>query len=116
MQMQDLEFNSLSTISLNSRGLRDLTKRKALFLYCRRINADLILLQETHSCESDVRFWAYFSHRSNHSAGVLTLINKFKGDIVESLISMDGKWVILVTKLDNATLIICNIYGHNLRS
>lgn len=50
MQMQDLEFNSLSIISLNTRGLRDLTKRKALFLFCRRTNADLILLQETHSC------------------------------------------------------------------
>lgn len=94
----------MSILSLNTRGLRDLTKRKALFLYCRRMNADLILLQETHSCESDVRFWksqwgdkAYFSHGSNHSAGVLTLINKFKGDIVELLISMEGRWVILVT-------------------
>jgi len=121
--MQNLEFNSLSIVSLNTRGLRDLTKRKALFLYCRRTNADLILLQETHSCESDARFWKsnwgdkiYFSHGSNHSAGVLILINKFKGDIIESLMSTEGRWVILITKLDNATFIICNIYGHNLSS
>lgn len=123
MNVKNFEFNSLSIVSLNTRGLRDLTKRKALFLYCRKMNVDLILLQETHSCENDVRFWksqwgdrAYFSHGSNHSAGVITLINKFKGDIVESLASTEGRWVILVTKLDNAVFIIVNIYGHNLTS
>jgi len=53
----------------------------------------------------------YFSHESNHSAGVLILI-KFKGDIVDS---REVRWVI-VTKLENATFIIWNIYGHNLSS
>lgn len=117
--MQEFVFNSLNIVSLNARCLRNLTKRKALFLYCKRSNADFVL-QETHSGESDLKCWkaqwgdmAYFSHGSNHSAGVLTLIHKFKGDVLESTSSQDGRWVIVTLKLDNAIFIICNVYGHN---
>lgn len=113
-------FNSLNVISLNVRGIRDITKRKAIFLFCRRTEADLILLQETHSCESDTKFWrtqwgntAYFSHGSNHSAGVLIFLHKLKGDILETVLSDDGRWIILVIKQDNAIFIVCNLYGYN---
>ncbi len=99
--MDTCEFNHLKIISLNVRGLRDNTKRKAIFLFCRRYNADLIFLQETHSSDADTKFWKaqwgdriYFSHGSNNSAGVLVLIHKFKGDIVHSKSSPDGRWVI----------------------
>ncbi len=64
-------------MSLNVRGIRDLLKRKATFLFCKNSEADLILLQETHSSESDIKFWKgqwgnkiYCSHGTNHSAGV----------------------------------------------
>lgn len=50
----------------------------------------------------------YFSHGSNNSAGVLILIHTFKGDIVNSMSSPEGRWVILTVKLDNAIFIICN--------
>lgn len=53
----DFLFKRFNVLSLNVRGIRDLTKRKALFLFCKRSEADLILLQETHSCDSDTRFW-----------------------------------------------------------
>lgn len=105
------------------RGLRDNIKRKNTFLFCRRYNADFIFLQETHSSVSDSKFWKaqwgnmiYFSHGSNNLAGVLILIHRFKGDIVNYMSSSENRWIILTVKLDNAIFIICNIYGFNSHS
>lgn len=79
MCLIDFKFNSFSVIYLNVRGLRDAVKRKAVFfLFCKSSESDIILLQETHSCEMDVKFWRnqwgniiYCSHHgSSHSAGV----------------------------------------------
>ena len=47
----------LSVLSLNVRGSRDLLERKVTFLFCRNTEADLIFSQETHSSESNVKFW-----------------------------------------------------------
>lgn len=113
-------FSSLKIISLNVNGIRDITKRKSLFMFCRRKNADLIFLQETHSVESDVKFWKvqwgdqfYFCHSSQQSAGVAILLNKFNGDIIESLMSDEGRWILLTLKLNNSYFIVCNLYSHN---
>ena len=35
--------------SLNVRGLKNNIKRKAIFLFCKEVKANLILLQVTHS-------------------------------------------------------------------
>ncbi len=52
----DFKFYSLSIASLNVRGIRENTKRKALFLYFKRSDADIIFCQETHSTDLDVKF------------------------------------------------------------
>ncbi len=113
-------FNSLKIISLNVNGIRDITKRKSIFIFCRRKNADLILLQETHSVDSDVKFWktqwgdqGYFCHFSQQSAGVAILLNKFSGDIIESCMSDEGRWIILILKMNNSCFIVCNLYSYN---
>ena len=118
--MSNFTFNSLKIISLNVRGLRNNIKRKAVFLYTRKTNANIIFLQETHSCENDNKFWkaqwgdqAHFCHASNHSAGVAILFNKFSGDILETIKSDLGRWIISVIKIDNSLFILCNVYGHN---
>lgn len=84
------------------------------------MESDLILLQETHSCELDTKFWksqwgntVYFSHGTNHSAGVLILLHKIKGDILETVPSENGRCITLIIKQDNATFIVCNLYGFN---
>ena len=68
-------FKSLSILSLNVRGICDIVKRKALFLFCKGSDVDIILLQKIHSSELDAKFWInqwgnliYLSHRSIHSA------------------------------------------------
>lgn len=108
-------------MSLNVRGICDEMKRKATFLFCKRSEADLILLQETHSCESDVKFWTgqrgneiHWSYGTNHSAGVSIFLRRFKVDILEVISSNDGGWIAIT--LDHSVFIVCNIYGHNSHS
>lgn len=118
--MQCFSFKALDLCSMNVRGLRDNVKRKAVFLFNRSCNTDIIFLQETHSGIDDEKFWKsqwgdaiYFSHGSNYSAGVAILLNRFNGDILESTVSSEGRWIILVLKVDNLSFIICNVYGPN---
>lgn len=113
-------FDDLKIISLNVRGIRDIIKRKAILLFIRQKNADIIFLQETHFIEEDVKFWkaqwgdqCYLSNGTNQSAGVAIFFNKFKGSILEYSISEEGRWIIAVIKLGNTTLITCNLYCYN---
>ena len=87
-----------------------------MFLFIRKTDANIILLQETHSSDTDTTFrksqWggqAYFSHASHRSAGVSFLFNRFTGDILEHFNSEDGRWIIVVVKLDNSLFLICNV-------
>ncbi len=57
-----------------------------------------------------------FIHGFNHSEGVTIFFNKFKGNILETIRSDNGRWIILTVKLDNSTLFICNVYGFNVRA
>ena len=72
---------SLNVVSLNVRGLRDFKKRKSIFMYMRKKNADFVFLQETHSCVPSENQWIkewggniLFSHGTNTSKGVAILI------------------------------------------
>jgi len=118
--MTAFNFGRLDVISLNVRGLRDIVKRKALFLFIKQREAQVILFQETHSCDTDLKFWksqwgdtALFCHGTNHSAGVAIFLNKLKGDIVETIYSGEGRWIIVILNIDNVKFIICNVYGYN---
>lgn len=48
---------SFSVVSLNARGLRDVVKRKALFLFSRPFGSDGFFFQESHSNDKDITFW-----------------------------------------------------------
>jgi len=110
-----------SCFSLNVRGLRDLDKRKALFLFCKSVKRDIYFLQETHSCVNDEKFWRNqwgssisFCHNSSSSGGVAILLNSgFQGKVIETLSSGIGRWVISVVHLDSNFFIMINIYGFN---
>ena len=49
---------TLKIISLNVRGLADQTKHYNLFHYLHKCQADIILLQETHSTPADESLWS----------------------------------------------------------
>lgn len=113
---------SFSVVSLNARGLRDVVKRKALFLFSRQFGSDFVFLQESHSNDKDVNFWKsqwgneiWFSHGSEHSAGVSCLKNNFTGDVLHTYCEY-GHFILLLLKCYNVNLIVVNYYGYNSRS
>lgn len=68
--------------------------------------ANLILLQETHSIEQDAKFWKmqwakqiYFNHGTNHSARVKVYLHKFRGDVTSNDVKFVGSshiWIQLL--------------------
>lgn len=110
----------LSFLSLNSRGLKNSVKRKATFLFCKEQKTHLIFLQETHSAETDVKFWkqqwgdsVFFSHGTSHSAGVMILLNRFSGTVIDHMSDAKGHWLMVVIELDFVSYILINVYGYN---
>ena len=57
----DVKISSaaLKIVSLNVRGASNLEKRRSIFTWCRRKNADVILLQETHSNKATENQWQH---------------------------------------------------------
>ena len=110
----------MSIVSLNARGLRNITKRKALFLFVKQLNTDLSFCQESHSTSSDVNFWRtqwgnelWFSHCSERSAGVLTMKQRYNGDILHTDTDLKGHYICQVISYNKIVLIIFNVYGYN---
>ncbi len=111
---------SFSIISLNCRGLRNILKRKAVFLYLKRFNTDFCFLQESHSTVQDVNFWRsqwgldlWMSHGNEHSAGVCVLKKSFSGKILFSDCDANGHYILLALQFASLTYVIANIYGYN---
>lgn len=112
--------NDISLISVNARGLRDMTKRKSFFLFCKGKNANIVFLQETHSKSEDTLFWckqwgddAFFSHGTSRSAGVAILLKNFRGQVISHKADEHGHWLILILNIDDLKFILINIYGYN---
>ena len=112
---------SVSFLSLNVRGLKNILKRKALFIFCKEQKANVIFLQETHSITSEEKFWKqqwgdeiFFSHGTSHSAGVMILFHKNSGKIIEHKSGSDGHWVMVATEIHNQKMILLCVYGYNI--
>lgn len=108
----------LKFVSINARGLRDITKRKAIFLYVKNFDADFSLIQESHSSDEDYNFWKsqwgediWMSHGSHHSAGTLTLKHKFSGKVVSSYTDLKGHYTLVVFSQCNQIFLLGNVYG-----
>lgn len=111
---------SLSVLSLNVRGIRDLLKRKAFFLFFKKFKCDFYLIQETHASLSDYNFWKsqwgddlWMSYGSNRAAGVAILKGTFKGKIIKTNIHDSGRWMILVIEKNTEIFVLGNIYASN---
>ncbi len=80
----DHTFRSLSFSVFECQGIARCGQKENKFLFCKRSDVDFIFLQETHSGDVDEKFWktqwgntVFYSHGSNHSAGVATLTFTF---------------------------------------
>ena len=90
-------------ISLNARGIRDFQKRKPIFSWIKKQNADIAFLQETYSTPEIVDEWKfqwheniYYSHGTNHIKGVLILVSdKLQFELRSVSQDSDGRYVLI---------------------
>ena len=99
-------------VSLNVRGIRSFEKRKAVFNWLYKCQADICFLQETYSTPEVVNIWkkqwkgnTFFSHGSCHSKGTMILVKE----------QLDFK--LISAKIDplglNSIFVLLNIYAPN---
>lgn len=63
-----------------------------------------------NSCDKLLlNIWPHFTFP--HFLAILLI--KPKGNIIETAMSEDGRWIIFVQKLDDSHIIFCNVYGYN---
>ena len=90
-------------LSLNVRGIRSSTKRKAFFLWLNKQKADIIFLQETYCTKEVEAIWktqykgkVFYSHGTNHSHGVMILIkDDFEFDLKSFVLDPDGRYILI---------------------
>uniref|UniRef100_A0A3P9L5I7 Reverse transcriptase domain-containing protein n=1 Tax=Oryzias latipes TaxID=8090 RepID=A0A3P9L5I7_ORYLA len=111
---------SLSFLSFNARGLRNILKRKAVFLFIKQFKCDFCFIQESHSTKEDLNFWKsqwgkeiWGAHGSKKMAGVLILKDKFLGEIIHHYSDPNGHLIIMVLLISQNVVIISNVYGYN---
>eukprot|EP00794_Sanderia_malayensis_P014709 gene14709-16238_t len=111
---------SIKIISLNVHDLRSFDKCQDLILWLGTSYFDMIYIQETHfTGKADTvalsRIWegqSYFSFGSNHSAGVVVLLNKnFSHKLSSCSYDINGRWFNLSLDIDSTVLQLVNIYG-----
>lgn len=89
-------------------------RRKVIFLFNRRCNTEILLqivMINFGSLSDEMQFIFLMTQII-----LLGLLNKFSGDVLESVISGERRWIILTLKVNNIQFIICNVYGPNRRS
>ena len=108
-------------LSLNVRGIRSSTKRKALFLWLNRQNADIVFLQETYSTEEVEAIWKtqykgkmFFSHGTNHSCGILVLArDDLEFELNSFVVETAGRYILIDATVQGSDFLLANVYAPN---
>ena len=108
-------------LSLNVRGLNKSIKRRSIFRWLHNQKLQFAFLQETYSSKNYAHIWeaewggkTFFSHGTSHSKGVMTLINpRLDFKVNTSISDKNGRFLILDLVIDEAQLILVNIYAPN---
>ena len=121
--MMDKGISSINfkIVSLNVRGLNNSIKCTKIFKWLHRQTAHCYFVQETFSTEQSINIWRskwggniFYSHGSNHSKGVIILVNpRYQLEMIRSNKHKNRRSTILEIKLDNQNLVLANIYAPN---
>ena len=114
-------MNELKIASLSVRGLRQENKRKEMFTKFRKLDLDIICLQETHVTQTEHELiqkqWAgkcFFSKGEANSWGTAILIKSQNTLEIEQMYKdRVGRVVILKITYDQREFILANIYAPN---
>lgn len=116
-------MSSVSVVSLNVNGLGGAVnkKRRKLFnyLHCQKIK--IALLQETHSCQENEKFWLaewgssiFFSHGTTAARGVAILIHKSLNGKIEHVIrDTNGRMLGISIEILDRSYLFVSIYAPN---
>lgn len=98
---------SVSLLSINVRGLKNIVSK-----------ANCTFLQETLSGIADEKFWKQqwgdqkiFSHGTSHSAGVIMLLYRLPGKVIEHKSDTEGHWLMVVVEMHDQRFILLCVYG-----
>ena len=116
-----LKIASLNVNGLRGCAQRKMPKRRKIFTWFKQKAIDIILLQETHSSESDAQMWlnqwggsGYFAHGEKNSRGVGILARPNSGIVFSNVFSDDnGRYIILNAEFNGARMTIGNVYAPN---
>ena len=105
-------------LSLNVRGLSNFKKR-VIFAWCRKKNANIIFLQETHSTGNNEKQWKAdwgapleVAHGSSNSRGVAILFRKgFDCKIIKKVIDPNGRYISIEVQINDEKYFLVNVYG-----
>ena len=117
-QVNNVDFK---LISLNVRGIRDLSKRKAILSWIKKQKADITFLQETYSTPEIADNWQlqykgkmFLSHGTNHSKGAAILVSsKLDFEAKSVIYNPDGRYVLIDAMIQDSPFLLLNIYAPN---
>ena len=117
----DKNVETITVVTFNVRGLRDTAKRKQIFLFLKKLNYQLVCLQETHSTIDEEIEWKkqwggeiLFSHGTSTARGVMTLLRLAAVAKMHKLdSSSNGRYLIAEIEIKDTLFFLGNIYAPN---
>ena len=107
--------------SLNVRGIQDVNKRRELFFFLRQMNADVFILQETHSTIECEQLWntewgsgILYSHGTSSTLGVMLFFNKRRiAQILDVITDPGGRYICANIEVNEHIFTLATIYAPN---
>lgn len=110
-------MHNLKMISWNIRGMNSPQKRRKVFQYLKKQNADVICLQETHIKEKDIRLLEnrrlgkeFISANSKKKNGVVMYINN-RFNVKKLLEDTEGRYIGLEVTFPSGKYMIIGLYA-----
>ena len=103
------------------RGIRNQIKRRKIFRYLRKTDADIIMLQEVHGCHKTNNLWQsewgfkiFFANGMSNARGVAILLNKKTGKLnFDVTRDINGHFIVLKFKMNDCNYTVINVYAPN---
>ena len=107
-------------VAINARGLKCKKKRESIFDYY-RVNADILVIQETHSSKEDEQIWqnewgakALFDHGETNARGIaIFVVNRIYMNIRNVERSLEGQQIVLDILENDQIITLVAIYAPN---
>lgn len=108
-------------VSFNVNGIRDYKKRRHIFNHLHHLQADIVLLQETHCDKKVEKLWKsewggsiFFSHGESNARGVAILFGrKFKCKVIKMARDLEGRVLAVAVEVNTRKYVLSVLYAPN---